>query len=201
MTKTEHIIDTARHMFMRYGIKSVTMDDIAREMGISKKTLYQHVSNKTDLLDRVIDQHIKTEKESLQQITGESRDAIDEQLSIARYVLAILRQMRPTTMFDMKKYHRECWRKMDEFHLDYVYGVIRSNIERGRSEGLYREDVNADVIAKLYVGKTMLLADEQMFPAQNYDRDSLFLEYIQYHLRGILSEKGLKKLKSYQPIS
>ena len=186
---------------MRFGIKSVTMDDIARELGISKKTLYQHVDNKTDLLDRIIDQHIATEKECIQQITAESRDAIDEQLSIARYVLTILRQMRPTTMFDMKKYYRDCWRKMDEFHLGYVYKVIRTNIERGIAEGWYRDNVSADVIAKLYVGKTMLLTDEEMFPAHSYDRDSLFLEYIHYHLRGILSEKGLKKLKSYQPIT
>jgi AcrR family transcriptional regulator len=195
------VLTHAREMFMRYGIRSVTMDDIARELGISKKTLYQNVDNKADLIDRIVEMHIQNEKGCLSAITGDSADAIDELLSIARYVLTMLKSMQPTTMFDLKKYYHTAWKKMDRFHLGHVYSVIRQNIERGMREGLYRGNLNADIISKLYVGKTMLLNDEEMFPGSVYDRQDLFVEYIHYHLRGILSTTGLAKLQEYPPLS
>ena len=184
---------------MRYGIKSITMDDVAREMGISKKTLYQHVKNKTDLIERIIHQHIHEEKECLNEMPAKAHDAIEQVLMIAQYVVKVLRSMRPTTMFDLKKYYRSCWNMMEEFQQEYMYEMIRSNIEQGVKEGLYRDNMDADIIAKLYVGKTNLLTDEKLFPMREYDRDRLFSEYIQYHLRGIVSDKGMKQLKTYQP--
>lgn len=184
---------------MRYGIKSITMDDVAREMGISKKTLYQHVNSKTDLIERIIHQHIHEEKKCLSEIPGQAKDAIEEVLMIAQYVVKVLRSMRPTTMFDLKKYYRDCWNMMEDFQQGYMYNMIRANIEQGIQEGLYRDNLDSDIIAKLYVRKTMLLTDEIIFPMREYDRDKLFTEFIQYHLRGIVSEKGMKKLITYQP--
>ncbi len=197
----KEILEGAKGLFMRYGIKSVTMDDVARELGISKKTLYQHIDNKDDLITRIIAQHIDDEKETIESITAQASDPIDQVVLIARHVIKKLRQVRPTTMFDLKKYYRDCWSMMDKFHLEYIYSVIRTNIEQGQSMGLYRDDCNPDIIAKLYVGKTLLLTDEEMFPMQNYDRDELYAQYITYHLRGLVSEEGLKKLKTYQPVN
>jgi AcrR family transcriptional regulator len=198
MTRRE-ILERAKELFMQYGIKSITMDDVAREMGISKKTLYQHVNNKTDLIERIIHQHIHEEKECLSKIPAEAKDAIEQVLMIARYVVQILRSMKPTTMFDLKKYYRECWNMMEEFQQEYMYEMIHANLEQGVKEGLYRDNLDPDIIAKLYVRKTMLLTDEKMFPMREYDRDKLFTEFIQYHLRGIVSEEGMQKLKTYQP--
>ena len=185
---------------MRYGIKSVTMDDVAKELGISKKTLYQHIDNKTDLIERIIHQHIVDETGCLSDIANSAQDSIEQILLIARHVVQLLRGMRPTTMFDLKKYYHNCWRKLDAFHLDYVYNVIRTNLDLGVTQGVYRNDMNTDIVAKLYVGMTMLLPNEEIFPMRDYNRDQLFIEYINYHLRGILSERGLEKLESYQPI-
>jgi TetR/AcrR family transcriptional regulator, cholesterol catabolism regulator len=198
MSRTE-ILERAKELFMQYGIKSITMDDLAREMGISKKTLYQHVENKTDLIERIIHQHIHDEKKCLSEIPEKARDAIEQVLMIAHHVIQILRSMRPTTMFDLKKYYHDCWNMMDEFQEKYMYKMIRNNIEQGVEEGLYRDNLDSDIVAKLYVGKTMLLTDEKLFPMREYDRDKLFTEYIQYHLRGIVSEKGMEQLKTYQP--
>ena len=198
MLKTE-ILEGARGLYMRYGIKSVTMDDVARELGISKKTLYQHVDNKEDLIKNIIQQHIAEEKECMADITTEARDPIEQILMIARYVLQVLRSVQPTTMFDLKKYYREIWQMMDQFHQEHVYRMIRANLEEGVQQGLYRDDLDPDIIAKLYVGKTMLLTDDEFFPLREYDRDRLFSEYIIYHLRGIVSDEGLQKLKTYQP--
>lgn len=195
------ILEGAKGMFMRYGIKSVTMDDVAGELGISKKTLYQHVENKQDLITRIIQKHISEEKEMIEKITVEASDPIEQVVLIARHVIKKLRQVRPTTMFDLKKYYRDCWSMMDKFHLEYVYQTIRTNIEEGQNQGLYREDCNPHIIAKLYVGMVFFLTDEEMFPMRDYDRDELYAQYITYHLRGLVSEAGLEQLKTYQPLN
>lgn len=198
MTSAE-ILEGAKKLYMRYGIKSITMDDVARELGISKKTLYQHVENKNDLVMKIIREHISNEKSCLGAIEGEARDPIEHMLLIARYVLQILREVRPAAMYDLQKYYREAWNIMDKFQQEHIYKTIKANLEAGIDQGLYRAEIDSDIIAKLYVGKTTVITDEELFPTREYDRDRLFSEYITYHLRGILSEEGLEKLKTYQP--
>ena len=101
----EKIIQKAAEMFITLGFKSVTMDDIARELGISKKTLYQYVENKNDLIGQIFQERIKNEKQCMADIREEATDAVDEILRIARYVIQELRQMSPTTMYDLRKYY------------------------------------------------------------------------------------------------
>lgn len=198
MTSME-IIEGAKKLYMRYGIKSVTMDDVARELGISKKTLYQHVENKSDLVSKIIQDHISSEKSCMSEFENDASDPVEHMLMIARYVLQVLREVRPAAMYDLQKYYRDAWKLMDKFHQEHVYKTIKANLESGIELGLYRSDLDPDIIAKIYVGKTMVITDEELFPAIDYDRDTLFSEYITYHLRGILSTKGLQKLETYQP--
>ena len=184
-------------MFMRYGAKSVTMDDIARQMGISKKTLYQFVSNKAELVEKICHRHIEEEKEAIDLITKNSGNAIEEMLNIAQYITALLREMSPKALYDLQKYYRKSWALMESLHKEHVYQVIFNNLKRGIAEGLYRETLNADIIAKLYVGKSLLVVDEDMFPLNDYKKDTLFTEFINYHIRGIASSKGLKALAKH----
>lgn len=183
---------------MRYGIRSVTMDDIAREMGMSKKTLYQYVDNKTDLIEQIFQQHAEEEKKVIERIRHDSADAIDEILRIARYVVAQMREMAPTTVYDLQKYYRNTWKQMDALHQRHVYTVIKDNLERGIRQGVYRSNLNPDIVAKLYVGKTSLVADEEMFPAREYNIQNLYWEYINYHIRGIASAEGQRLLEKYK---
>lgn len=184
-------------LFMRYGIKSVTMDDLARQLGISKKTLYQYVSNKNDLITQIFYQKIELEKTIMAQIREDSSDAIDEILKIAAYVIGELRELSPTTVYDLQKYYQETWRQMEALHQRYIYVIIRENLQRGMGQGLYRQNMNPDIIAKLYVGKTSLVVDEDVFPTRDYDMSDLFREYIHYHIYGIASPKGLALLEKH----
>ena len=183
---------------MRYGIKSITMDDIARELGMSKKTLYQYVDNKTDLIEQIFQQHVEEEKKVIERIRHDSADAIDEILRIARYVVEQLRELAPTTVYDLQKYYRNTWKQMDALHQRHVYTVIKDNLERGIRQGVYRSNLNPDIVAKLYVGKTSLVADEEMFPAREYNIQNLYWEYINYHIRGIASAEGQRLLEKYK---
>ena len=197
MESTAEILQEATGLFMRYGIKSVTMDDISRELGISKKTLYQHFENKADLIEKTLDSHIETEKKMIAQIKEESIDAVHEIVMIAQFITQMLREIPTGLTYDLQKYYRKCWDKMQDYNQTHIYKVIRDNLERGIEQGLYRSEINPDIVAKLYVGKTAVIVDEDVFPLRNYNKNELFTEYMNYHIHGIASSKGLKLLAKH----
>ncbi len=194
----QQVLKKSFELFMRYGIKSVTMDDIARELGISKKTLYQYVDNKSDLIEQIFRQHIDEEMEVMEGIRQEASDAIDEMLKISKYVVGQLRELSPNTVYDLRKYYRSTWKQMEALHKRHVYQVIRENLERGIRQGVYRSNLNPDILAKLYVGKAFLVTDEEIFPARTYNYEELYWEYINYHIQGIASDKGRQLLIKHQ---
>ncbi len=198
MDLKKKILAGAELMFLRNGFKSVTMDDIARELGMSKKTLYQFVDNKADLVGQVLQNHGEEEIAAIAAIRSHADNAIDEILAIAKYAIQFLRKMGPGLMYDLQKYYRKSWEIVNEMHEEHIYKVIKSNIEWGIADGLYRSDFNIDVIAKLYVRKSMIIVDEKLFPLTSYSREALFTEYINYHIHGIASQKGLKLLKKHE---
>ncbi|MEN0003486.1 MAG: TetR/AcrR family transcriptional regulator [Bacteroidota bacterium] len=197
MEVKQQLIQTAHALFMRYGIKSVSMDDIARELGISKKTIYQYVDNKTDLIEQIFRSEIEDDKCMMELIKTQANDAIEEIVKIARFAIKKLRQLSPTTVYDLQKYYLNTWKAMEALHQRHMYQLMRENIELGIRQGVYRQGINPDIIAKLYVAKTSLVADEELFPLGQYNLEELFKEYILYHMHGVASEKGLKILNAH----
>ncbi len=197
MEQKQQVLTKSEELFLRYGIKSVTMDDIARELGISKKTLYQYVDNKSDLIAQIIEKKTREEKSAMACIREESSDAVEEMLRVADYVIRELRQYSPVVMYDLRKYYRDAWKMMEAVHQRHIYDLIRDNLERGVQQGVYRADLDPDILAKLYVGKIPLVIDEELFPLQQYNLEELFRQYINYHIHGIASPKGLKLLEQH----
>lgn len=193
----EKILVKAEALFMRYGIKSVTMDDIARDLGMSKRTLYQYVDNKSDLLNQIIQQFAIKEQATIEALSNDASNAMEEMINIAKHVTQTLREVPSSTLYDLQKYYRDAWILMQSITQEHIHGVIKSNLEKGIEEGLYRSNLNVDIIAKLYVGKTNLIVDEDMFPLKNYNKEQLFLEYVRYHIHGIASTKGLELFGKY----
>lgn len=198
MIEKTQIVQKAEELFLRYGIKSVSMDDIARELGISKKTLYQSVDNKTELIEEIFSCRVEEEKEAMLQIHQSSTDAVEEILKIANFILHKLRQLSPAMMYDLQKYYHSVWKQMEALHHRYVYQLIRSNLELGIRQGVFRQTINPDIIAKLFVGKISLAADNDLFPIGEYRLEDLFRQHIIYHLFGVASPRGLALLEKYQ---
>lgn len=185
-------------LFMKLGIRSVSIDDICSGLGISKKTIYVHFKNKKELVHEVILFHIHKEIDDLQQISLESKNAIDEMIGIAKYVLEFLRNMSPSILYDLKKYYSVSWKIVEEKHMSYIQQVIANNISKGIEEGYYRDSINKDIVSKLYVSKAMAVVDENIFPSKTYKRFKLYEELIIYHMYGIVSDKGRKYIKKVQ---
>ena len=198
MDSKQRILNTAESLFFKYGIKSVSMDDVARELGMSKKTLYQYVETKKDLIDQIMLQILEEEKVFAEEAAQGANDAIAEMMQVAKHITKLLRKLHPGTMYDLQKYYRETWKHLEHYHQQFIYGNIRQNIEKGQQQGLFRLDIDPDIVAKLYVGKTMVIVDESIFPLPQYNREKLFQQHIFYHIRGIATPKGLKLLEKHR---
>jgi TetR/AcrR family transcriptional regulator, cholesterol catabolism regulator len=184
------LLSCAFELFLKYGIKSVSMDDISRKMGISKKTIYNFVATKDDLIASVLEKHLQKDACDIKKIYTESTDAVDEMVNITKHVLTFLRTMTPSIIYDLKKYHPQSWEKIETVHFTFIEQTIFNNIIRGQKEGLYRLDVEPEIIAKLYVCKSTAISDQDKFPIDDFDKVLLFKEMVRYHLYGIASEKG-----------
>ncbi|MDF1696774.1 MAG: TetR/AcrR family transcriptional regulator [Saprospiraceae bacterium] len=193
MNYKEEILNKTFGLVMKYGIKSVSMDDISRSIGISKKTIYQYFENKRALIAAVIDDHIEKDEEDIRKITTQSANAIDEIIDIARHLLSFLKVMSPSMIYDTQKYYPKQWEKVESQHFSFFYNIIKTNIERGQREGLYINDINPGIISRLYVKQTLAITDESTFPINEYKRDELYKTLITYHIRGMLTELGRNK--------
>lgn len=200
MIQSENLLVTARDFFMQYGIKSVSMADLSSKLGISKKTLYQVVDNKEDLVMKVIENHIQVQNEEMDIILNQNDGAIDEMLKFARYIIDLLKDLKPGVVYDLKKYYPQAWKKIEKLHFDTIDKIILRNVKKGIKEGVYRKNINPEMISRLYVAQALLITDEKLFPSKKFKMESLIREFIAYHFYGIASLEGFKKLNSIKKI-
>lgn len=193
----QQIFKKSSDLFLRYGIRSITMDEVARELGMSKKTLYQYVENKADLINKVVLQFMTDEMATIVEIHNNAEDAIHEMILNARHATQHLRKLRPTTVYDLKKYYRKSWELIEQMHYKNMHEVIKANLEKGIAEGVYRANINPLIIARFHVNQTSVIVDEDIFPLKDFNKEELLEEFVHYHIRGIASEKGLQLLEKH----
>ena len=193
--KLIQILEQAGHVFMRYGIKSVTMDDVARELKISKKTLYKYVSDKKDLVVKVMTGHCQQEQMQCMEIINSSKNAIDEMISITKYVSSMIKEVHPSIHYDLEKYYPEAWDIMSKHKDEFIGNCVEKNLIKGIEEGLYRKNLNPRIISKIYVQKMDIVFDGVVFPSKDFRFENVYFEMMRYHIRGIANDEGLKYLK------
>lgn len=187
-------------LYNRYGIKSVTMDDVARELGISKKTLYECIADKSELVKHVMEMVYRYHGANLQEITSKSQNAIEELFEVNRYMTKMLKELNPTLGYDLQKYYPELNKSMMEEQRRRMHEAIRQNLLKGISEGLYRKDMNVDIISKLHMTRMEYRYKDGGFQMDDIDSQDVMREIFIYHLHGIANSNGIKilneKLKS-----
>ncbi len=195
LQKKKEIITGALRVFMQKGIKSVNMDDVSKELGISKKTLYLVVKDKEELVQKGVEVFCKKEDLEMNLIQGKSLNAIEESLEIKKWVLNVLDGIHPSVAFELEKYYPKVSRRMQEHRKKVIYKSLFENLLKGQEEGFYRKDLNPDIIVKIYISRIETLFDQRIFPLSEYALSNLYIESFNYHIRGIASEKGLKYLE------
>jgi len=194
--KELYIIEKVSELFMKYGIKSVSMDDISSQLGISKKTLYQYFKDKADLIYKVVMNYNCEHDKGMTEILQSKLNAIEILLLVSKHTLDMLKSLHPPLLFDLRKYYPEITKELIVGKKSDVFNKIKNNLLKGIEEGLYRNDLNPDIIASLYIKRLDDVFFEKDFYAQDYPQHEVFKQLFIYHLRGIVSSKGLKYLET-----
>jgi len=180
---------------MKYGIKGITMDDVANELGISKKTLYQYVTDKDDLVGKFIDFEIEIRQEEICRCFKTGFNSIEELFEISIFMNKIIRSQNPATEHDLKKYYPHHYEKIVKARREGVYNYILMNLKKGKEEGLYRKEIDNEIIAKLYLSRSESIHTNDLFTVEEFTSFRLFVELLTYHIRGIATEKGINVLE------
>jgi AcrR family transcriptional regulator len=191
----KNILLKARELYMKYGIKSITMDDVARELGISKKTLYQYVTDKDDLVGKFVDNEISMRQEEICKCFRIGYNAIEELFEISIFMNKLMRNQNSATEYDLKKYYPVHFEKTIKARREGTFNYILVNLKKGINEGLYRKEMNKEVIAKLYLWRSENTHFDELFTIEEFTSIKLFVELINYHVRGIATEKGIMILE------
>jgi AcrR family transcriptional regulator len=194
--RLDTIIPEIIRLFMTYGIKSITMDDVARHLRISKKTLYQYVQDKNDLVMKCMVFDSNTHQCGIEEIISKSHNAIDENIEISKFVMAQLKGIHPSIFYDLQKYYPKAWEMLHESREGHTAEVLHANIEKGIAEGYFRDDLNVEIQTRLWITRMNVIFDPKLFPMQEFKITEVFEQMFLHQMRGMASEKGLKYLET-----
>ena len=193
--KKLHILQNVGKLYMKFGIRSVTMDDVAREFGISKKTLYQYFSDKEDLVGQVVDFYLN--KPAFNLNGDDNGNAIDHFFVLRKHVLKTLKYYNNNLEFDLKKLYPELYKKVHNYKRERIYSNTVKNFVDGVRDGYYRPDLDPVLVAKLQLGRMLctLNSDNEFFSETELSSIELFDKIIDYHMHAICTVKGIKYYK------
>lgn len=192
------IIEKAHSLFFTYGVKSVTMDEIAAHLGVSKKTIYQHFSDKDQLVEAVLKNEIEKYHQECARHKAESDNAIHEVFMAIEMLREMLANMNPAIIFELRKYHPAAFKIFQEHMNKFMLSVVSNNIERGIKEGLYREDVPVDIAARLRIDSIFIPFNQDLFPPTKYTLFDVEYKLMELFLFGLATAKGQKLIYKYK---
>ena len=181
-------------LYNRFGIKSVTMDDVAHELGISKKTLYQSVRDKANLVEQVVMLVADEHNHRLNEIVSENLSAIEELFRVNQHMNHMISNQNPAMMHDLQKYYPEIHRRLLTKQRRRMHDAILKNLRKGIRQGIYRKDMNVDIISKIYLTRMEYHFNTDPYMTSDIDPRNLIREIFIYHMHGISNEKGVQEL-------
>lgn len=193
----DKIVKKATELFLKLGFKSVTMDDIATEMAISKKTIYTHFKNKTALVKECAFSVMSSITTGIDQICALDKDPIEELFEIKRFIMQKLEDDQTSAQFQLQKYYPEIGKKLHQNQLEKMLECTQKNIKKGIGLGFYRKSLDSDFIGRLYFMGITGIQNENLFPIEKFSSKYKTEEYLEYHLRGIVTPEGLITLNKF----
>lgn len=201
MEVKDRIIKETEQLFLRYGVKSVTMDEVARQLSISKKTIYQFFKDKDELVATVTQYHLETREKVMIEISEAATDPIDEVLKISDHIRQSFEGINPTLLFDVQKFHPKAWQIFQDHKVRCIMDSLISNLKKGIDQGYYRKDLDVEIISILRMEQIQMAFNPFIFPPNKYDVQKVQLQFIDHFLHGICTLKGHKLINKYKHIN
>jgi TetR/AcrR family transcriptional regulator, cholesterol catabolism regulator len=197
MEVKERILAKAADLFSRYGIRSITMDEIASQLGISKKTIYQFFTDKDDMVSAVIDQEIGRNEMDCNHFRDEAADAVQQVFLALESLEEMLKYTNPLMLYDLEKHHPGAFQKLKEYKYRFLYQILMENLQWGIDLGVYRNDLDKDIVAKCRIESAFLVFNPDVFPHSRYKISEVNFELAMLFLHGVVTTNGKKLIEIY----
>ncbi|MBN2235976.1 MAG: TetR/AcrR family transcriptional regulator [Bacteroidales bacterium] len=189
----DEFLKTVLQLYTKYGIRSVTMDDVARELGVSKKTLYTFVTDKNELVEKVIDFQCKERLAWMKSLNLDKLPALEEMVVVGKMTNKMVAEFNPSFHYDLSKYYGNIYNKMMRSNRESMAQSMLQNMKKGKKEGYYRQDMNEEIIVRMNIANIENLAEKRFYNSQEWKPEVIQSELFAYHIHAILSPKGLKE--------
>lgn len=193
----QRIIEKSSRLFLQYGIRSVSMDEIASNAGVSKKTIYQYFKDKNSLVEQVVDEILNIEITTCENGKSAKKNVVEEGFAGIEKISNFFNNLNPTILFDLKKYHPSAYEKFLNYKDSYMYKTMKSTILWGIQDGLFREDINIDIIARFRV-ESILITLLPEFHLDKYSLTEIHKEFFYLFLYGMSTKKGYELINRYR---
>lgn len=193
----DRILTKAEELFCRYGVKSITMDEIANQLGISKKTIYLSFADKDELVLEVFTAFMDENKKLCMEDQQTSENAIHEIFLAIDMTGVLLKTMNTSLLYDLEKFYPDTFKKFKAYKIEFFHTLITANLQRGMKEELYRHDINTNVISRMRLGMMMLSMNPELFSPHQFSLADVEREIITHYLYGIATAKGIRLIQKY----
>jgi AcrR family transcriptional regulator len=200
MIQTDRIIQGGEELFLTAGIKSVTMDDIAKHLGMSKKTIYQFFKDKNDLVIALVKKKLKDDEDQMCAIISRSGNVIEEMINMMKCSEEIFSRINPIVIHDMQKYHPEAWKQFQDFKSGVLISTLEQLLTKGIKQGYIRPDIDVKIIARMRVSQVELGFNAAVFPVAEFSTWKVQYQFLEHFNYGICTLKGYKLLNQYKNI-
>lgn len=201
METKDRILKGAEELFFKYGIKSITMDDIAKHLGISKKTIYQFYADKNEVVETLMVSQTKNSECEFKNIAEKSSNVIEEVFEMMKHMGIMFSQMNPNLFYDMQKYHPDSWKMFKQFKENFIERMVENSVKRGIEQGLVRADINTKIMARLRMEEVEMGFNPQVFPPDKFKIIDVQLALLDHFLHGICTLKGHKLINKYKQVT
>jgi AcrR family transcriptional regulator len=194
----ERILKETGVMFFRHGIRTITMDDIASTLGISKKTIYLYYRDKGELVKSFTDAEIKSQQKEMFEIRKNSKDSINEMVHVMNHLGQFFKRVNPAVFYDLQRYHPQSWNSFKLFKEKVLIGFVEENLKNGIHQELYRKELMIKVLARLRIEEIEMGFNPAVFPPDKFRISEVQLALIDHFLHGIVTMKGYKLIDKYR---
>jgi AcrR family transcriptional regulator len=201
MDVKERILKETKELFFRYGVKSITMDDVAKHLAISKKTIYQFFKDKDELVAMVAKDHMAENEQIMEEIAKNAADPIDEVLKISEHIKVSFQNLGSSVLYDVQKFHPKAWAIFLDHKERCIHCSLVENLQKGIKQGLYRPAIDVETLSILRMEEILMGFNPALFPVQKFNLQKVQVQFIEHFLYGICTLKGHKLINKYKHIN